>query len=240
MIDRIGHDVRDAAPIGFRRGERGADELIAGQHVPQAELDTHLIAVIESLAGDQRLRAGRLPVFEIRRAAIRRPALDERRAIDRPEQSAALQVGGDADIVLMPLFEMKRLQQRLGISFIYVTHNQSEAFSMADRIVVMDKGHIDQIGSPKQLCLAPKTRFTAQFVGTNNIIDGKVQEVRGRMQLTTARKMDDARVNEMLGAIRNLTKLNRDIWDFLPRLKEYLDKANAEAAPSPSTDAAAE
>ena len=75
--------------------------------------------------------------------------------------------------------EMKRLQQRLGISFIYVTHNQSEAFSMADRIVVMDKGHIDQIGSPKQLCLAPKTRFTAQFVGTNNIIDGKVQEVSG-------------------------------------------------------------
>ena len=75
--------------------------------------------------------------------------------------------------------EMKRLQQRLGISFIYVTHNQSEAFSMADRIVVMDKGHIDQIGTPKQLCLWPKTRFTAQFVGTNNIIDGKVLEVNG-------------------------------------------------------------
>ena len=74
---------------------------------------------------------------------------------------------------------MKRLQQRLGISFIYVTHNQSEAFSMADRIVVMDKGHIDQIGTPKQLCLTPKTRFTAQFVGTNNIIDGKVLEVNG-------------------------------------------------------------
>ena len=51
---------------------------------------------------------------------------------------------------------MKRLQQRLGISFIYVTHNQSEAFSMADRIVVMDKGHIDQIGTPKQLCLTPQ------------------------------------------------------------------------------------
>jgi spermidine/putrescine transport system ATP-binding protein len=75
--------------------------------------------------------------------------------------------------------EMKRLQQRLGISFIYVTHNQSEAFSMADRIVVMDRGHIDQIGTPKQLCLTPKTRFTAQFVGTNNIIDGKVSEVNG-------------------------------------------------------------
>jgi ABC-type Fe3+/spermidine/putrescine transport system ATPase subunit len=50
---------------------------------------------------------------------------------------------------------------------------------MADRIVVMDKGHIDQIGSPKQLCLWPRTRFTAQFVGTNNIIDGKVLEVNG-------------------------------------------------------------
>lgn len=68
----------------------------------------------------------------------------------------------------------------------------------------------------------------------------KVQEVRGRMQLTVARKMDDTRVNEMLGAIRNLTRLNRDIWDFLPRLKEYLDRANADADGSPSADAAAE
>jgi hypothetical protein len=78
---------------------------------------------------------------------------------------------------------------------------------------------------------------SGEIINTQSI---KVQEVRGRMQLTAPRKMDDARINEMLGAIRNLTKLNRDIWDFLPRLKEYLDKANADATPSPSTDAAAE
>jgi hypothetical protein len=54
----------------------------------------------------------------------------------------------------------------------------------------------------------------------------RVQEIHGKLQLGTGRKMDDARIDEMLDAIRALTKLNRDIWDFLPRLKEYLDKAN--------------
>jgi hypothetical protein len=54
----------------------------------------------------------------------------------------------------------------------------------------------------------------------------RVQEIHGKLQLGTGRKMDDARIDEMLDAIRALTKLNRDIWDFLPRLKEHLDKAN--------------
>lgn len=64
--------------------------------------------------------------------------------------------------------------------------------------------------------------------GTGEITDTqsiKLQEVRGQLQLTVNRKMDDARVNEMLEAICSLTKLNRDIWDFLPRLKEHLDKS---------------
>ena len=74
--------------------------------------------------------------------------------------------------------EMKRLQQRLGISFLYVTHNQSEAFSMADRVVVMNKGRIEQIGTPEEIYTRPKTHFVAEFVGSNNIFDGKVAEVR--------------------------------------------------------------
>jgi len=99
------------------------------------------------------------------RACHRAGSPAARRAFERARSASARAHAG----------QMKRLQQRLGISFIYVTHNQSEAFSMADRIVVMDKGHIDQIGSPKQLASRPRpgSRLNRR---ANNIIDGKVQE----------------------------------------------------------------
>jgi spermidine/putrescine transport system ATP-binding protein len=77
--------------------------------------------------------------------------------------------------------ELKRLQRRLGISFLYVTHNQSEAFSMADRVVVMNRGQVEQIGTPQEIFTAPKTRFVAQFVGMNNLIDATVASVQAGM-----------------------------------------------------------
>ena len=73
--------------------------------------------------------------------------------------------------------ELRSLQRRLGISFLYVTHNQSEAFSMADRVVVMNQGRIEQIGTPQAVFMWPATRFVAQFVGMNNLIDGRVHAV---------------------------------------------------------------
>jgi len=66
----------------------------------------------------------------------------------------------------------------------------------------------------------------------------KVQEVRGMLQLGTARKMDDARINEMLGSIRALARLNREIWDFLPRLKDHLDAVATGSVEAPPADAA--
>jgi ABC-type Fe3+/spermidine/putrescine transport system ATPase subunit len=77
--------------------------------------------------------------------------------------------------------ELKRLQRRLGISFLYVTHNQSEAFSMADRVVVMNHGRVEQIGTPQELFTAPKTLFVAQFVGMNNCIAATVTSVESGM-----------------------------------------------------------
>lgn len=68
--------------------------------------------------------------------------------------------------------ELKRLQRRLGISFVYVTHNQNEAFSMADRVLVMNGGRIEQAGTPDEVYAVPRTRFVAQFVGMNNLIEG--------------------------------------------------------------------
>ena len=89
----------------------------------------------------------------------------------------------DAHLRVRMQGEMKRLQQRLGISFVYITHNQSEALSMADRIVVMNKGHVEQIDTPQQIYLRPRTRFVAEFVGTNNIFEGKVRDIDGDIAL---------------------------------------------------------
>ncbi|MGB8701877.1 MAG: ABC transporter ATP-binding protein [Thermosynechococcaceae cyanobacterium] len=71
-------------------------------------------------------------------------------------------------------FELKRMQQQLGITFIYVTHDQEEALTMSDRIAVMHKGCIQQIGSPLDIYEHPTTRFVADFIGESNFLTGKV------------------------------------------------------------------
>ena len=68
--------------------------------------------------------------------------------------------------------ELKRIQQQVGITFIYVTHDQEEALTMSDTIVVMDKGCIQQIGTPEDIYNEPKNAFVADFIGESNIIDG--------------------------------------------------------------------
>ena len=80
----------------------------------------------------------------------------------------------DAHMVVRMQTEIAELQRALGITFVYVTHNQSEAFAMADRVVIMNEGEIQQVGSPMDVYRTPRTRFVAEFVGTNNIIDGVV------------------------------------------------------------------
>ena len=81
--------------------------------------------------------------------------------------------------------ELKKIQQQVGITFIYVTHDQEEALTMSDTIVVMDKGSIQQIGTPEDIYNEPKNAFVADFIGESNIIDGvmvrdKVVKMYGR------------------------------------------------------------
>ena len=72
--------------------------------------------------------------------------------------------------------ELKNIQQRLGITFIYVTHDQEEALSMSDTIVVMDHGEIQHIGSPTDIYNEPKNAFVADFIGESNILDGVMKK----------------------------------------------------------------
>ena len=93
----------------------------------------------------------------------------------------------DAKIRVQVRAEIRKLQQELRITTVYVTHDQEEALSLSDRVAVMKDGRVLQIGTPKQLYERPRTRFVADFVGTNNLVPGQVRERRGdRLVVETA------------------------------------------------------
>jgi ABC-type Fe3+/spermidine/putrescine transport system ATPase subunit len=93
----------------------------------------------------------------------------------------------DAKIRVQVRAEIRTLQRELGITTIYVTHDQEEALSLSDRVAVMKDGRVLQVGPPKDLYERPRTRFVADFVGTNNLVAGRVRErVDGRLVVETA------------------------------------------------------
>lgn len=106
------------------------------------------------------------------RVALARSLVMEPQMLLLDEPLSAL----DANLVIRMQGVLTRLQRELGITFVYVTHSQSEAFAMADRVVIMSQGDIAQIGSPKDIYRAPANRFVAEFVGRNNILTGTVGE----------------------------------------------------------------
>lgn len=124
-------------------------------------LDELLDRRISQLSGGQKQRVA------IARALITEPPI---LLLDEPMSAL------DPHLRVRMQGELKRLQQTLGIAFIYVTHNQNEAFSMADRIVVMNQGRIEQVGTPAEIYTQPATHFVAEFVGNNNLFDGTVTE----------------------------------------------------------------
>jgi putative spermidine/putrescine transport system ATP-binding protein len=110
----------------------------------------------------------------------------------------------DARIRVALREEIRALQRKLGITTIFVTHDQEEALSMSDRIVVMNDGGIEQVGTPSEIYNAPRTRFVASFVGTLNLIDGKIVDASvGAIDIdgqraTTRRKLNGAKPGDIL------------------------------------------
>lgn len=113
----------------------------------------------EQLSGGQRQRVA------IARALVNNPKV---LLLDEPLGALDLRLRKQMQV------ELKHLQRKLGITFIYVTHDQEEALTMSDRIIVMNEGLIEQIGSPTEIYERPKTRFIADFIGETNIFDGTV------------------------------------------------------------------
>ena len=110
----------------------------------------------------------------------------------------------DAKIRVRLRTVIKKLQEELGITMIYVTHDQEEALALADRVAIMREGEIRQIGSPWEIYKEPKTSFIAEFVGTSNFITGKKKNAKvqfGRLELTVS-NIDDADSETVYLAIR--------------------------------------
>ena len=116
------------------------------------------------------------------RVALARSLVTEPRILLLDEPLSAL----DANLVIRMQGVLSRLQKELGITFVYVTHSQSEAFAMSDRVVIMSQGRIEQLGSPKEIYRSPASRFVADFVGANNILSGSVSQAGDSLEIETA------------------------------------------------------
>jgi len=93
----------------------------------------------------------------------------------------------DAHLKVRMQTVLTNLQKELGITFVYVTHSQSEAFSMANRVIIMSRGRIEQVGAPMEIYCTPRNRFVAEFLGSSNLFEGKVETVSGgRMEIRTS------------------------------------------------------
>ena len=74
-------------------------------------------------------------------------------------------------------YELKRIQQEVGITFIYVTHDQEEALTMSDKIVIMKSGEIQQVGTPQEIYNEPVNKYVANFIGESNVISGTMMRL---------------------------------------------------------------
>ncbi|EFD2589876.1 ABC transporter ATP-binding protein [Escherichia coli] len=125
------------------------------------------------------------------RHAMAQEAVNEPRVLLLDEPLGAL----DLKLREQMQLELKKLQQSLGITFIFVTHDQGEALSMSDRVAVFNNGRIEQVDSPRDLYMRPRTPFVAGFVGTSNVFDGLMAEKLCGMTGSFALRPEHIRLN---------------------------------------------
>ncbi|MGB4025363.1 MAG: ABC transporter ATP-binding protein, partial [Bacillota bacterium] len=118
------------------------------------------------------LSGGQQQRVAIARAIVNQPAL---LLLDEPLGALDLQLRRQMQL------ELKRLQKRLGVTFIYITHDQEEALNMSDRIAVMRNGTFEQIGTPMEVYNHPKTSYVARFVGSANVLTGEISSINGQL-----------------------------------------------------------
>jgi spermidine/putrescine transport system ATP-binding protein len=155
-------DVFENVAFGLRRKKVDKGEI--RRRVAEA------LALVE-LEGREKRKPRQLSGGQQQRVALARALVNRPRALLLDEPLGAL----DLKLRQAMQLELKRIQREVGITFVYVTHDQEEALTMSDRLVVMNAGRIEQLGSPRELYEHPATRFVANFIGTSNILTGRLE-----------------------------------------------------------------
>jgi spermidine/putrescine transport system ATP-binding protein len=150
--------------FGLRRRRTEAAEITrrVGDVLELVRLDGFGARRPDQLSGGQQQRVA------LARALVNRPTV---LLLDEPLGALDLKLRRQLQV------ELKRVQLEVGITFVYVTHDQEEALALSDRIAVMDHGRVEQLGTPEELYDAPRTLFVAGFIGTSNLLPGTVESV---------------------------------------------------------------
>ena len=148
-----------AFPLKLKKVPKDEIDKKVREYVHLVQLDQHINKKPNQLSGGQK-----------QRVAIARALINEPKVLLLDQPLSAL----DAKLRANLLIDLDRLHDQIGITFIYVTHDQSEALSVSDRIAVMNSGHVLQIGTPYEIYESPATQFVAQFIGETNLFDAEV------------------------------------------------------------------
>jgi spermidine/putrescine transport system ATP-binding protein len=158
-------NVFDNIAFGLRRAKRPKDEV--RRRVGEA-------LELVQLAGFEKRRSSQLSGGQQQRIALARALVLNPAVLLLDEPLGAL----DAKLRKALQIELKALQQEVGITFLYVTHDQEEALTMSDRLAVMNAGNVEQVGAPRDVYEEPETLFVADFLGVSNLMDATVQDAR--------------------------------------------------------------
>ena len=151
--------------------------------LPKDEIAQRIGAVLEKvkLSGLESRYPGQISGGQQQRVALARALVLNPKILLLDEPLSNL----DAKIRIQVRAEIRKLQKELGITTVYVTHDQEEALTLSDRIAVFNQGRVFQVGQPKELYERPANRFVADFIGINNLIDGTVQSANGNLVVKT-------------------------------------------------------
>jgi iron(III) transport system ATP-binding protein len=177
--------------------------LRVGQ-VPHVEIDDRVARMLDAvgLQGLEHRHPGQLSGGQLQRVALARSLVVEPAILLLDEPLSNL----DAKLRERMRVEIKALQRRTGTTFIYVTHDQAEALALSDRIVVFNKGIVQQVGSPRDVYERPANLFVADFMGLVNKLSGTILNREGnRARVQVGQQTIEARINDALDAARSVT-----------------------------------
>ena len=204
--------IEDNVAFGLRRKKVKSDEIKSRV--------AEMLKLVE-LPGFEKRKPTQISGGQAQRVALARALINRPSVLLLDEPLGAL----DLKLRKQMQVELKRIQQEVGITFIYVTHDQEEAMTMSDRIAVMNRGRYEQLADPESLYERPTTRFVAGFLGVSNLLPGVVDAVAD--DHTVIRLADDTRVRVPRSGAAPGTKVEAGVRPEKIRLRDAREDGQA-------------